>query len=460
MAGVVSLCPALAAATGGGHGEASDGGGGVSTFSILLVLLLVAGAYLLAHFVVERFQKALLVVTGFEYMLLGALLGPNLRLGDLSIGLAPFGDNLRVMLPVVALAAGWVGLTRGMELDRRRYRDRGETGATRVVLVQTLLTGGLVGGAAYAYLTFAGLYPVAAAGAPCLELNDHHYPTCASGSELYVAAAVLGCVAAAGSFEPVEILKRRYSMHGKTGEAIRRMAAMSDLIAIVIYGLLFCIFHHETGGVAQLTATEWSVVSVGLGVVLGVLFTPFLGQDDSENGRFLAMVGIITFAAGAAYFLELSPLFVNLCLGATLVNTSRSGRKVRETLDRTRRPMALVLLVFAGVLWRPVPLLPALILSSGYVGLRILGKFIGGRLAVIGTELRPDYFRGLLSHGTVSVAMAVGFQLVYDGPAIDLAYTAILVSVVFNDLVAPRVLRGLLVDTGDIKGETPRVAAA
>ena len=59
----------------------------------------------------------------------------------------------------------------------------------------------------------------------------------------------------------------------------------------------------------------------------------------------------------------------------------------------------------------------------------------------------------MLAHGNVAVAMVVSLRLVYDGPAIDLAYTAILASVIVNDLVAPRVLRGLLVDTGDLRGE-------
>jgi Kef-type K+ transport system membrane component KefB len=232
------------------------------------------------------------------------------------------------------------------------------------------------------------------------------------------------------------------------------MAAMSDLLAIAVFGLLFCIFHTEAEDAPiQLRATEWAVVTVFLGVLLGVLFRPYLGDDDSENGRFLAMAGIIVLACGTAYFLDLSPLLINLCLGVVLVNTAKAGPQIRDTLENTKRPIVVVLLVFAGALIRPVDPLDATIVCLAYVGLRLLGKALGTSLASWRSPLRGDYFRGLLAHGEVSVAMAVSLRLVYEGPAVDLAYLAILVSVVINDLIAPRVLRGLLVDTGDLRGE-------
>src|SRR5690606_38365238 len=130
--------------------------------------------------------------------------------------------------------------------------------------------------------------------------------------QLWMAVGVMGCAAAAGSVAPLELLESRYSFSGAMPERLRRMAGLSDLLAIVVFGLLVCVLHQvDPSALVQPSATEWAVVSVGLGVALGVLFTPFLGEDDSENGRFLAMVGIIVLASGAAYFLDLSPLLVN-----------------------------------------------------------------------------------------------------------------------------------------------------
>ncbi len=430
----VALFPSLAYAAGGG-------GGSDSTVVVVALVGLVAGAYLLARFVVGRLQKAFLVMAGVESILLGLLLGPEMPYYSL-----PAFSDLSGLLPIVALAVGWVGLVRGMELSFSRYRGHTPTGATRVVVVQALVAGGLTCGAAYVAFTGGYLFPVATHADAQIEA--------------WMAAGTMGCAAAAGSFEPIKLLEKRYRLEGDVAGRIRRMAAMSDLLAIVVFGLLFAIFHTtEEEALYDLRPVEWAVVSVGVGVMLGILFRPFLGDDDSENGRFLAMVGIIVLASGAAYFLDLSPLLVNLCLGVVLVNTAKAGPQIRDTLDNTRRPMALVLLVFAGALVRPVDPLDATIVCIAYLALRLTGKAVGTSLASWRTPLRGDYFRGLLAHGEVSVAMAVSLRLVYEGPAVDLAYLAILVSVVVNDLIAPRVLRGLLVDTGDLRGERKEQAA-
>jgi hypothetical protein len=431
-AGALALPAAASAAGGGGGGE------GDSTVVVVALIGAVAAAYLLTHFVVERLQKAFLVMSGIEYIGLGVLLGPEVPLD------IPAFSNLSNLLPIVALAVGWVGLLRGMELSLRRARERAFTGATRVVIMQGLVAGGLTWAAAFLAFTQGWFFPF---GTPATE----H----AVGSrEVWMAAGLMGCAAAAGSVEPIELLKRRYRLEGELADRIRRMAAMSDLLAIVVFGLLFCIFHkHDPTATNPPSATEWAVVTLGLGGLLGVLFTPFLGDDDSENGRFLTMVGIIVLASGAAFFLDLSPLLVNLCLGAVLVNTAKAGPQIRQTLERTKRPMALLLLVFAGALAKPVDPVDAVLVCTGYVALRLIGKAVGTALAGWRSPLRNDYYRGLIAHGEVSVAMAVSLRLVYEGPAIDLAYTAVLASVVLNDLIAPRVLRGLLVDTGDLRGE-------
>lgn len=426
------LVPSAAHATGGG------GGGGDSTLAVVALILVVAGAYLLTHFVVERLQRVFLVLTGLEYVILGVLLGPQVPLD------IPAFSHLDDLLPIVALAVGWVGLLRGMELSFRRYRGNISIGVSRVVAVQALVAGGLTATAAYFAFASGWFFPV---GSPGTE-------TVVGPRQLWMAIGVMGCAAAAGSVAPIELLERRYRLSGEMPERLRRMAGLSDLVAIVVFGLLVCWFHQvDPSAAVQPSSTEWAVVSVGLGVALGILFTPFLGEDDSENGRFLAMVGIIVLASGAAYFLDLSPLLVNLCLGAVLVNTAKTGRQIHSTLERTKRPMGLVLLVFAGALWRPVDPLAAVMISGAYIVLRLIGKAIGTSLASWRSPHRADAYRALIAHGEVSVAMAVSFRLVFQGPAVDLAYTAILASVVVNDLFAPRVLRGLLVDSGDIRGE-------
>jgi len=236
---------------------------------------------------------------------------------------------------------------------------------------------------------------------------------------------------------------------------LKQTARLGDMLAITGFGFLFCAFHvaiTPASGRAP-TPVEWGVITVGLGLMLGGLFTVFLGKDKATENLLLPLVGIITFASGAAFFLDLSAILVNLVLGVVLVNTAKQGEAVRETLEGTVRPISLILLVFAGALWTPPPLWPTVWLCVGLIVLRLLGKGLFLWLAALGTSLRKDTARGLIGQGHVAVAMALSMKLVFHGPAIDMVYTAILVAVVLHELVAPRLLKGLLVDAGVIQRE-------
>lgn len=411
-------------------------GGAASENDTGLVVVLVIGValmYLAAHFVVDRLQRTLLIVAGLEYILLGGLLGP-------AVPQIRVLEDLTGLMPVIALAAGWVGLLRGTELDVRALKQR-KAYKNRVVFLHHMVPGLLVAAASWYALRFGLLGRL-------------------SWRECAITSAVLGCCAAADSVTPVDMLARRYQIDGEVAPTLRHAARLGDVLVIFVFGVVFCLLHLGLGAgldsaspMARPTEWEWVLISLALGAGLGFLFPPFLGGDPSPNARFLALVGIIVFASGASYFLALPPLAVNLTLGAVLVNVARTGGAIRHALSSTERPMTLVLLVLAGALWRPsnVPITVAGI--AAFVGLRFLGKLFASRLAAFGTELRPDLYRGLLAHGEVTVAMAVSYRLVYQGPSVDIAYSVVLVSVVLHDLLSPRLLRSLLVDAGELTRE-------
>lgn len=424
----LSLIPTSAQAGGGGAEETDQ-----ATFIAVLLLLVVGAAYLFAHLVVDRLQGRFLVVAGMEYIVLGVFLGPAFpqvsALNDLS-----------GVMPIIALAAGWVGLLRGMELNLRTIREAPE-GSGRLAFGVELMTAIAVFVPTYFGLQFDFVH-----GYLGRDLTRETAGIC---------AGFLACCAATSASTGLDVLKRRYHLEGRLIPLLRRTSRMGDVIALTLVGLLFGVYHqgHE-GSPLELTPAEWGLVSVGLGGALGLLFTPFIAGNENENNRFLAMVGIITFASGAAYFLDISPLLVNLALGTVLVNTARGGTGIRTSLQRTDRPMHLVLLVFAGALWTPTPWIPTVAGLFIFLVLRLLGKVAGGLMAGWGAEhLRTDLFRGLLGHGDVTVAMAISYRLVFDGRAVETTYSIVLGSVILHHLFEPRLLRSLLVDAGALRTE-------
>jgi len=294
-------------------------------------------------------------------------------------------------------------------------------------------------------------------------------------SQMWLCAGVLGTTAWAGSTSAMDVVRRRYNVVGEILTTLVRSARFSDMLAILVFGVLFATFHDlatpglvEEAPVQRLpTPVEWSVISLGLGAGLGLLFAWYLDEDDSDTGTLLALVGIIAFASGAAYFLELSEITINLVLGMVLVNVSRSGAKVRRTLQGTYKPMSLLLLLLAGFLWDVPPLELTAVLTVAVIAIRLLGKVAASWIASMASALRPDLARGLIGQGDVAIAMALTFKPLYDiglsefdgtfsGGLVEAAYTSILIGVTVHEIVAPRVLKGLLVDAGEIRDETVR----
>lgn len=416
-------------------GSGNDGAGG-ELGTVVLLVVVIGVAYVLAHNVVERLQRRFLVVSGAEYLLLGFLLGPAFpaigRLENMT-GLLP----IVALFPIVALAAGWVGLLRGTDFDFASLQKL-DPATWRVVFLHHLLPGLAVGVGSYYFFSASGWVPTMTGNV---------------AGDAALSAAALACFAAADSAEPFDLLARRYEISGRLAPLLRNGTRLGDIAVILAFGLIFCVFHENEPGAPVYSPSTWAWVTVGLGAALGFLFSLFLAGDESDNSRFLALVGIVTFASGGAYFLELSPLAVNLSMGFILVNFARGGQLLHTTLESTERPMTLVLLIFAGALWQQTPLVPTLLALGGFLVLRTGAKWLASTIAGWGTTLRKDLFRGLLAHGDVTLAMAVSFRLVYKGEAAAIAYSVVLGSIILNDLMAPRLLRGLLVDEGEIQRE-------
>ena len=411
--------PALAASD--AHASHGD-----STSMVLTVILIVAVAYIAAHLVLERIQQRFLFVTGLEYVLLGAVLGPTV-FPQLTIL-----QNLESLAPLIAFATGWVGLLYGVQL-KTFGGLKTDPLALRVGLMHALCVGG---GVALIFFGFA---------------QSGYIFERMSFAETWVAAGTLGCASAAITDTAPRLLSSRYP-HLKSSSLLghlRNSTEVASVVAILGSGILFAVHHQGVTLGIDPGASDWVLLTVGLGTALGLLFSFFLGSEDDPNHRFLALSGILVFASGAAFFLQLSALAINLLLGFILVN-SRHGEQISSTLESTRKPTMVMLLVFAGALWRPVDLLLSL---AGLVALIVARRILielAVRLAAAGTPVRNDIARGLIGQGDVALAIAIAGRLVFEGPLVDLAYTLVITSVVCFEAAAPRQLQRLLADAGEL----------
>ena len=399
-------------------GGSSGSDDGESMIFLLSVILMLSFAYILTHFVVTKLQNRFLFISGFEYILLG-----------LGLSLTTLYSDHQKILPVLILSVGYFGLVQGIHGGIQKIFT-GLEGGFRLAIIESIFT-----------LAF-----ISTIGAKAIEII---IPNLQSNENWYV-GVMLGCSAIGGSTSVSELLQDKFP-HIKSSiyTIIFQSTKISNIIAILTFGSLVCVSYSFHSSEAMSTPSVMGWVTLGLGLGLGLLFSMFLDKTSDENSDFLAVTGITCLTAGAAAFLHVAVITVTFFLGITLSYTRKAADLI-TALGRSRRPMRLLLLVISGALFVPIDIIRGSLFCVGYVFLRWIAKAIGGYIATIGTNMRIDIFRALLAQGEISLCIAVSGQMLFHSPATNMVFAAILLSVAVSEFFGPRILKGLLIDNGDL----------
>jgi hypothetical protein len=370
----------------------------------------------------HRWGRGRLVLSGVEYLLVGALAGPFVA------GLLD-DEVMRLLDPVVSVILGLAGFSLGLHL---RTHLRG-LGALQVGVLMAVVTAGGVGAAVY------GL------------LSTEYAPDALYDQRLWI-ALTLGAAAPAASAMAIDLVAARTASAGSVTEMVRGLAATGNFVAVVIAGASLAVRRASLeSGRLGLTEPQWLGAILLLGIACGLLFRIFLGRATTDNDRtFLASCGVIILTSGLASALGISPLFTCAAAGATVSLTVPRGGVLEQVLDRLERPALAMLSIFAGALWQPIAglvwLLPLAYLVARLIAIRIaapVGLFTRPGLAPV-----VSVGSALLAQGSVAAAIAINHAQIYpDEAAVVLA--TILTPMVLIDAIAPGRLRRFFSNAGE-----------
>lgn len=426
---------------------AESGGVSTSTFRNILVLLAVIGiSYVITHALLDRVQRRFGVVTGVEYIVLGALVGPVLGFLDAA--------TIAKFTPAIVLGTGSLGLLTGLHLDFRRFSAR-DIEATRIALWVTIGTIALliVGPMVVLYYFFGQ------------EVMGQWLPG-------LMCVAAVSLVADTG---PMEALRRFLLARGESSEVAIEVAKLSSSLAVVGFGVLFCLFNPgslvlpkqlaDHALIQQLQATPmllWLSIHLVIGGVMGLIFGIFLGRGYEGEKLLTVVVGMVIFTSGLAYYLRLSPIFLNFILGVVLINTNRSGDQIGVMMQTVERPLYITLFFFAGAALVPSAPWWAYAAVVPYLVLRSLGRGLGGLLAVRSGVMEPKLpplGRVLLAPGGLSVAMLLDFQQIFGMTRqAETLYAGMLVAIVISEVISYIRTKSWLIDFTDVPPEKIRRA--
>lgn len=377
----------------------------------LLVFLSIAALSLLASSRAldpGRFPAlARLAASGFLFVLLGIFLGPSVA-GVLT------ERHLEAMRPVMALGLGTAGVLLGLNLEPRLLR----------LLPRSVYLPGLAhSGTAFFFVALPLLVPLVFTSARGL--------LGAVG-----AAAMLGAAASLSSGHSAVLAWRAGRLDRARGLGVALLTMLDDAVGLGVLALALMI------GAASNVGEGLGLVCLALllGVMCGALLA-FLTHSLKDLAELTTVtLGGVVLVSGAAAYLRVSPLLAGVACGATLaVVGGRTSERVARALGRVERPVFLVLVFLVGCAvhardyW-------AWVLMPAFVGLRFLGKMLGGRFARRLVQqtlvLPPRLGYALIAQGGLALCLVAEYGMLVPGGLSRRVLDVVVMGAVVNELLA------------------------
>jgi hypothetical protein len=224
----------------------------------------------------------------------------------------------------------------------------------------------------------------------------------------------------------------------EASSVLPRVIRLEELVGIIGIAMVAAYFRPEDPTTFHLPGTAWLLLTVGLGTSMSAV-TYALLQRAKRGPEFLVLaLGSITFTAGVAGYLRLSPLTVGFISGVLLVSFPGDFKeRLESALRRLERAIYRISLIVIGALWQ-VDDLRGWALVPVFVIMRLLGKSLGTYLGERYAEfsLAPEERRALsiAPMGPLAIAIVVSAQLLYPGGSMSWIVAAVIGGAILTEM--------------------------
>jgi Kef-type K+ transport system membrane component KefB len=282
-------------------------------------------------------------------------------------------------------------------------------------------------------------------------------------AQVVAIAMVLGVALSAQSPAVVMALLAETRAAGPLSEVILASVVVADLVVILCFSIASAVAGAVIGGTLDLLTTArdvgWELFgSIAFGLAIGMLLALFLRSVKAGASLFALTICVVVAEAGPRVHLD--PLIVMLAAGLWIRNAPRTdARGLMTGFESAQLPVFLVFFALAGAKL-DLDTLYASIVPVGLLAVaRVVSFFIGGKLATAVSGAPPAVQQyawfGLVPQAGLALALALVLEKTFPtfgGPA-----AVIVIGVVgLNELIAPVILRAMLIRSGEA-GKKPSI---
>ncbi|TFB09231.1 hypothetical protein E3V08_00700 [Candidatus Atribacteria bacterium MT.SAG.1] len=277
-------------------------------------------------------------------------------------------------------------------------------------------------------------------------------------------AIVIGAISSATAPAATLAIIREYKASGPLTSTLLAVIAIDDVLCIIAYTLGLSIAEVLTIG--SLSNISWlqiimvPALDIGgamlLGTVLGFGMTYLIRFANTKKRLSVIVLGTILLGVGIAKTLNISSILASMIMGFVVTNRIRPNENAFEVIDEIDEIVFAMFFTLAGAHFDLGVMKEAGILSLLIVAGRCSGKYIGARIGATISHA-PTVIKKYLGFGlfpkagvTVGLALLAKQHPVFSGTSIgNIMISAILASVIINELIAPPLTKYALIKSGE-----------
>ena len=405
---------------------------------------------LLSGLLLSRLAKKVKLPAVTAYLIAGVLIGPFV-LGALGIhGIGITADQIEGFGLISDLALGFIAFAMGNEFRLAQLKKIGRQ-ATIIGVFQALFTTVVVD------IVLIGLHFLMP---DKLSLG---------------AAIVLAAVAAATAPAATLMVVKQYKAKGPVTDVLLPVVALDDAVGLVVFAISFGVAKSISTGTVDVLSVVLEpllevVLSLGLGFVMGLLFTICEKYFHSRSKRMAVSVTFVmlTVAISGMKFdiggihIAFSSLLACMMLGTVFCNMCEVSEELMDRADRWTTPVLILFFVISGAElelsvfadWAVV------VIGIVYIISRSIGKCFGANISAKMTHSDPNIIKylGITLLPQAGVALGMAIKAIELGPDGAIVRNITLFAVLIYEIVGPFLTKIALTKAGDIKEEGRRSA--
>lgn len=243
-----------------------------------------------------------------------------------------------------------------------------------------------------------------------------------SSSQRIVFSLILGTMSAATAPAATIMVIKQFRTKGPVTDTILPVTALDDVFGIIAFGIALPIARILTPIDASqaLDFTLWNMIkmplievfgSLILGLVLGILLAIVMKKLDPKDELQVKSIFFVLLGLGLANLLGLSPLLVNIVVGATIANLREDAPRSFKAVNDFVPVFYILFFTIAGATLNLKVLTTVGLIGIVYVIARGLGKisgaFFGGKMANADPKVTKYLGIALLPQGGISIGLSI-----------------------------------------------------